>query len=74
MLTRSVTDNNEWFGITGVLVTYENALYVSTVSVTPHGDASTICCDFKSTGAVTINSSWALGPLESIPNAVFTDW
>ena len=36
MLTRFVTDNNEWSGITGVLVTYENVLYVSTVSVTPH--------------------------------------
>ena len=36
MLTTFVTDNNEWFGITGVLVTYENVLYVSTVSVTPH--------------------------------------
>ena len=35
-LTRFVTDNNEWSGITGALVMYENALYVSTVSVTPH--------------------------------------
>ena len=26
---------NEWSGITGVLVTYENVLYVSAVSVTP---------------------------------------
>ena len=35
-ITRFVTDNDEWSGITGVLVTYEKVLYVSTVSVTPH--------------------------------------
>ena len=35
-LFTAVTYNNDWFGITGVLVTYENVLYVSTVSVTPH--------------------------------------
>ena len=35
-LTRFITDNNEWFGITEVLVTYDNVSYVSAVSVTPH--------------------------------------
>ena len=45
-LTRSVTDNNEWFGIIGVLVTYENVLYVSTVSVTPQQGVETRDVEF----------------------------
>ena len=49
-LFTAVTYNNEWFGITGAPVTYENGLYVSTVSVTPqhylfHGYCFCSCCN-----------------------------
>ena len=41
-LTRLVTDNNEWFEITGVLVTYENVLYLSAMSVGPQLSTSSM--------------------------------
>ena len=44
-LTRFVTDNNEWFAITGVLVSYESVLYVSTMSVTPQSLLTTFLSD-----------------------------
>ena len=50
------------------IITVDGASLVSTELM--FEDASTICCEFKSEGAVLGDSSWAIGPLESILESV----
>ena len=49
------------------IITVDGASLVS--SELMFGDASTICCELRSIGAVLGDSSWAIGPLESILNS-----
>ena len=50
------------------IITIDGALLVSTELMLE--DASTICCELRSKGAVIGDSSWAIVPLESILNTV----